>query len=93
MCMLCQWQRAKRGSRLQGGGAASEGRDGKREGESDGGEGGAEMSVGVPLKEYCLRDNAPGLLGLSVLVLLWVVLRHKQANFPAAEVPAQREVC
>lgn len=36
----------------------------KREGESDGGGGVSEMSVGVPLKEYCLRDNTPGFAGI-----------------------------
>lgn len=39
----------------------------KREGESDGGGGGgclSEMSIGVPLKEYCLTDNTPGFAGI-----------------------------
>lgn len=63
MCMLCQWQRAKRGSRLREGGAASEWRDGKERGRERWG-GVSEMSVGVPLKEYCLRDNTPGFAGI-----------------------------
>lgn len=94
MCMLCQWQRAKRGSRLQEGGAASEWRDGK-ERESDGGGGGLFVrdECRCSIKGVLWRIILPGLLGLSVLVLLWVVLCHKQANITAADVSSQREVC
>lgn len=45
------------------------------------------------IKGVLWRIILPGLLGLSVLVLLWVVLCHKQANITAADVSSQREVC
>lgn len=79
MCMLCQWQRAKRESLLREGGAAAERKDGWRiEREENGGGGGgcwAEMSI-------IWQIVLPCLLGLSVL---WEVLCgcvHKRANIP-----------
>lgn len=57
---------SQKGSRLQEGGAASEWRDGKERGRERWRWGGclSEMSVGVPLKEYCLTDNTPGFAGI-----------------------------
>lgn len=44
------------------GGVGVEGWKGERERAMGGGV--SEMSVGVPLKEYCLRDNTPGFAGI-----------------------------